>query len=285
MSRRSSLDAGSVTAGLINEAYNEVKKVADSIDEVIKVADNLSSLSSFDVTVIVGIGDGTLSGDMAATDWTGNAHADPTIQTALRVEVTENLNIYYGGPVYYYKGVTPVLLGIGGTATIASDYGLLGNGDHRALSNLDDVDQHAIAAITGLTADLTAKQVLIDASFKFPVGDNTDATIADIATRRTNFLGFDTNGDFIYSSGTGATTAAAVSTVDSGDYFTGVEVESNLQEVGNSLALINAQDVKSVAGTQGSATSDRISNMVSLTQLEYDAIASPDLTTLYVIKG
>ena len=69
MSRRSDLDKGSVTGGLINEAYDEVKKVADNIDEVIKVANNLATLSTFSVKLIVGVGDSTVEGDMNNTNW------------------------------------------------------------------------------------------------------------------------------------------------------------------------------------------------------------------------
>jgi len=43
--------------------------------------------------------------------------------------------------------------------------------------------------------------------------------------------------------------------------------------------------IQSVSGTQGSAGSDRIANIVSLTQAEYDLIPSPVADTFYVIVG
>jgi len=45
------------------------------------------------------------------------------------------------------------------------------------------------------------------------------------------------------------------------------------------------EGIASVAGTQGHAGTDRVANIVSCTQVEYDAIASPVSDTFYIIVG
>ena len=74
-------------------------------------------------------------------------------------------------------------------------------------------------------------------SLRFPEGDLSDPELADVDTRKNNFLGFDTNGNLIYSAGTATVDASAVSTQDLGNYYSSVEVEGSLQELGETHIL------------------------------------------------
>jgi hypothetical protein len=66
------------------------------------------------------------------------------------------------------------------------------------------------------------------------------------------------------------------------DYDSNLDkVEAALTEVDDSLSQLNADAVKSVV--TGIAGADRVLNIVSLTQAEYDEIVAPVATTLYVV--
>lgn len=199
--RRSSLDKGSVTAGLTNEAYDDVKKVADNLDDILLVASNLTSLTSFSVHPTEDGGDGTVEGDMNAMDWTGHSHADDLIVTALRVEYTEDLIISHKGILYYYRGAKPELLGVGGSLKTSDAYGILATVDE------------------------------LNLALKFPSGDLANPELGNVAARQNRFLGFDVNGEIIFSAGTAAVDASAVALVDLGSNYAAVEVEAAFAEL------------------------------------------------------
>lgn len=253
--RRSSLDKGSVTAGLTNEAYDDVKKVADNLDELLLIAANITSLRSFSVGVEPNVGDGTLSGDMNATDWTGNAHASEETVTALKVEENETLYVSYNGNIYRYTGDTPALLGVGGTATTSGDFYLD--------AVIDDVNL----------------------ALRFPPGDPANNIINDVATRANLFLGFDANGEMIYSAGTATVSAVAVPIADAGAHFTAVEVENALQEIGQEfvdIAAINATLDGLQTLTNKTHTDPVLNGSISGSGVDTDVDLTADSDTLLV---
>ena len=76
------------------------------------------------------------------------------------------------------------------------------------------------------------------------------------------------------------TNLAAVKAFDPADYATaaqGTLADSAVQPA--DIALMVESDVTGVTGA------DAITNVISLTQAEYDAIVTPDAATLYVITG
>jgi pyruvate/oxaloacetate carboxyltransferase len=76
------------------------------------------------------------------------------------------------------------------------------------------------------------------------------------------------------------TNLAAVKAFDPTDYATaaqGTLADSAVQPA--DIALMVESDVTGVTGA------DAITNVISLTQAEYDAIGTPDAATLYVITG
>ncbi len=68
-------------------------------------------------------------------------------------------------------------------------------------------------------------------------------------------------------------------------YIDGTDANDEIVEIiGN---VVNTPDTKinSVAASGGAVGSDRISDIISLTQAEYDAIGSPVSTMLYIVVG
>ena len=132
---------------------NNVKAALDII-----AAFNSFGVVEYTTEIIFGEGDGSIEGDVNATDFTGHDFADPTITTALLIEANHIVSFKYGANLYRWVGSKDITVGVGGAyTTLPADFSSLGTSDHRELTNLDDADQHAIAAVTGLQAALNAK--------------------------------------------------------------------------------------------------------------------------------
>jgi len=85
MSRRSNLDRGSCTGLLVNEAYEDLLPISIHIDELLALAAAIPDLNLFTVAATEDAGDGTVWGDMNATNFTGHEHASLVVLTALDV--------------------------------------------------------------------------------------------------------------------------------------------------------------------------------------------------------
>ena len=75
-------------------------------------------------------------------------------------------------------------------------------------------------------------------------------------------------------------------TLDSGEL--GVETDTGLFKIGDNSTAWTSLDYANPSATIGSdptgiTGADQVTNVVSLTQAEYDAIVTPDAATLYVI--
>ena len=81
-----------------------------------------------------------------------------------------------------------------------------------------------------------AEEIRTNDAIKFPVGEGNDIRIVDNAVARANkVLAFDASGGVVVKSAADAglvTTAGDLAIVDTGDYFSGSDVEAALQELG-----------------------------------------------------
>jgi len=132
-------------------------------ESLLLVATAFDGLITFSAKPTEDSGDGTIEGDVNATDWTGHDKANGT-----RLQVLETNNVIFGhkGTAYQYVGDKPALLGIGGDyTTVNSDFIPIGAGDHDVLNNRSLPDAHPISAITNLqpALDLKADQTALDA--------------------------------------------------------------------------------------------------------------------------
>ena len=149
MSRRSNLDRGSCTGLLVNEAYEDLLPISIHIDELLALAAAIPDLNLFTVAATEDAGDGTVWGDMNATNFTGHEHASKVVLTALDVFEDESLRVTHKNILYDYVGIQPVLLGAGGNKTlIAADFEVIPGSPHESLQGRDAVDSHPISAIT-----------------------------------------------------------------------------------------------------------------------------------------
>jgi hypothetical protein len=70
--------------------------------------------------IVAGVGDGTIQGDVAATDFTGHPEADGT---ALYIQTNHYVRFFHNELVYEWAGERPALIGVGGTtAPVAADF-------------------------------------------------------------------------------------------------------------------------------------------------------------------
>ena len=92
-------------------------------------------------------GNGTVAGDCAATDFTGNKYAR---DQALFIQSNHLVTFTHKDIAYLWVGPAPVSVGIGGSYTPAgTDFAAVGTSDHTVLSNRDTADQHPQTAIGG----------------------------------------------------------------------------------------------------------------------------------------
>lgn len=104
-------------------------------------------------------GDGTVEGDVNATDFTSQ-----TGTTYAEVLPNYVVAIVHKSILYSYIGPVNVRLGVGGDyVTTSADYIAQGTADHSLLNNLSAADQHPISAVTGLVAEQAQQdQNLVD---------------------------------------------------------------------------------------------------------------------------
>lgn len=104
-------------------------------------------------------GDGSPHGDLNATDFTtqtGTTFATITPQSVV--------NFIHKSILYSWVGPKSVTVGVGGGyLAINSDLLAQGTADHALLVNLDQIDQHPIAAVTGLVAQQQAQDDALQA--------------------------------------------------------------------------------------------------------------------------
>ena len=100
-------------------------------------------------------GDGSVSGDCNATDFTGQS---PVIGQAADLKVSSINTFAHKAVAYNWIGPTGVTVGIGGSyIATAGDFVGVGTADHNILVNRNQPDQHQTADITGLDADQIAQ--------------------------------------------------------------------------------------------------------------------------------
>jgi hypothetical protein len=120
---------------------------------------NEETIQSFGISATDDAGDGTVEGDVNATDFTSQVGTTfvPILNNYL-------VTVTHKAVAYLYQGPRPVNLGVGGDyVSLAGNYTPLGTADHALLTNLMTADQHPTAAITNLDTDqATQDQNLVD---------------------------------------------------------------------------------------------------------------------------
>ena len=109
-----------------------------------------TSVVTFGVKATDDAGDGTVEGDMNATDFTSQLGT-----TYVEVLPQYIMTVVHKEISYLYQGPRNVRIGVGGDYTsLNEDYSALGTADHNLLVNREIDDQHPISAITNLTGYL-----------------------------------------------------------------------------------------------------------------------------------
>lgn len=109
---------------------------------------------------------------------------------------------------------------------------------HVGLGNCDNTSDANKPVSTAQAAALALKYDITAADAKFlHFPDGAAVQIANVATRASNFLGFDALGEMIYSAGTSVATAAATTLADVKGFFASGNVEAALAELGSDRSV------------------------------------------------
>lgn len=128
--------------------------VRDSLDSVADTVDTVQ-IQNQRATATDDAGDGSVEGDVNASDFSGNADPDPAPNTFIHVATGTLFTLAHKGAAYAYLGPSGVDVGLGGTyVTTANDWANTGVSNHPALSERDTADSHPQAAVTGLETAL-----------------------------------------------------------------------------------------------------------------------------------
>lgn len=160
------------------------------------------------------------------------------------------------------------------TVTSAASGGGLGPSETYEVAYADlPAEAGATAQTASVAWTLDASSAVASTVFAGPAG--SDAAVTAASVRALGF--FDTTND-------GSGSGLDADTVD------GVEAAAFATKAANLSDLASAATARTNLSAVGSVTAgitgaDAVTNVVSLTQAEYDAIASPDAATLYVITA
>jgi len=218
MSRRSDLDQGSVTGGLINEAYNSVKRVADNIDEILSVGDTLLSFNSTFYapraieTDLDDLGDPSTSGDSY-------------FNTALKIQRVYNGSVWQdlGDIIRIYKPrATETFFNDQGGIVLAGD--MYFNTTLSTQRIFDGTYWRNMGTTAWYYAPRVTETLLRDDGSATQLGDTYYNTT--LLAQRVY------NGATWQNQGSVPTDASAVNIVDAGGYYAVDNVENALQEVG-----------------------------------------------------
>jgi len=195
------------------------------------------------------------------------------------------------------EGNVSVTVNAGGTAASTSyDNASSGLSATDVQAALDEIEARTGAPVTALIAGADAAQDVKDATSYVEGTDNIETVIAQALTDGYRSLLL-----------TGTCTATAAVDVDTGDAVDiwGAPGASLVGDLTVSVAGARVRLDVVVTGTisdgngrivrptyggptsdpSGVAGADRVTNVISLTQAEYDAIGTPDASTLYVVTG
>ena len=115
-----------------------------------------TEIISYGALITDDAGDGTVQGDLNATDFTGHPYANAITPTSLDLLQSAQITFGHKNIAYHWIGPRGVTVGIGGSYTaLAADLIGIGTSDHAILVNRDAADQHPMSAITGLLTDQT----------------------------------------------------------------------------------------------------------------------------------
>lgn len=106
---------------------------------------SLTDLSSRNFIVTDDAGDGTVNGDVDATDFSSQTGSTTYVDIAL----TDRVVFFHKGSAYEYIGTRPKDVGVGGAATALTDYAGSGTGDHGGLVGLTDDDHPQYMPVSG----------------------------------------------------------------------------------------------------------------------------------------
>ena len=134
----------------LGPAVDELGKMTEGLGKPLRQVQE-SSVISYGANPTADAGDGTVAGDMNATNWTGHPFA---AGTCLSIETAHVVTVGHKDVSYLYQGPRGVCVGVGGDyVTTATDYSVLGTADHSLLQQRDAANAHPMTAVTGLTTD------------------------------------------------------------------------------------------------------------------------------------
>lgn len=158
------LDQGAIEDLLPDNTTEQIspQDLRDAFAQVAQAYDGLS-VSYITADVTQGVGDGSIEGDVAAMDFSGNAVPDPAPDTFIYIPTSTLLQFAYAGRAYFWTGPVEISIGVGGTYTpVAADFILSGIFEHPQLGSREDADSHPTSAITGLDAAQTTQDGRLD---------------------------------------------------------------------------------------------------------------------------
>lgn len=133
-----------------------------------------SGVNSYTLRATDDAGDGTVEGDVNATDFTGQGEPAST-NTFKLITIADVVGIIHKVVLYQYVGPKDVTIGLGGSrTTVADDYIAIGTADHDLLTNLTVGDPH-----TQYTLKTAALDAFVGAGYG-GVFLNTPTGIADL---------------------------------------------------------------------------------------------------------
>lgn len=147
-----------LTGGVGDSSGEQLGIITEQIGKpLLKI--NEGSVRTYGVDATDDAGDGTVEGDMNATDFTSQVGT-----TYVEVLPPDIMTVVHKLVAYLYTGPRNVRIGVGGGYTsLAEDYTALGTADHSLLDNLAALNQHPQDAITDLLTDqATQDQNLVD---------------------------------------------------------------------------------------------------------------------------
>ena len=114
-----------------------------------------STVTAYTMVATDDAGDGTVAGDINATDFTGqDVPGGPLATSYVPITAQSIVSFVHKDVLYQYIGSRPVTVGLGGSlTTTAGDYIAQGTADHSLLTNLATSDQHPQNAIIDLLTD------------------------------------------------------------------------------------------------------------------------------------
>lgn len=259
MSRRSNLDKGSVTGGLVNEAYEKVKAVADNLDAILAAGDTVLTFN------------GTFY-NPRTTETNFDDLGDPSTIGDSYFNTAMGVQRIFGGTVWQDSGAILHLYHPRDTETDLNDQGnpsQAGDSYFNTVMERQRVYNGAtwqnMGHIPWFYQPRAIETNLRDDGTASLVGDTYYNTVL-LAQR--SYLG----GGTWTNQGSVPTDAAAVNVIDAGGYFVGTQIEAIIAEIG-------AEYMKH---TNGTLTDPTINGGVSGTAIDTDDTLAADSDTILV---